>query len=76
MQIKEWKFDKNINRNLMAVLVAKAEKRTKDEKKETEFSYKGKKIRSEKLAELKKRTRVEIIAEAAPNASMAHFCPN
>lgn len=68
MQIKEWNFEKNINQKDMAILVAKEEKRARDEEKETSFYWRGKQIRPEKLANFKKRRIVEEIVPASPSA--------
>jgi hypothetical protein len=70
MQIKEWNFDKNISQKDMAILVAKEEKRARDEEKETSFYWRGKEIRPEKLANFKKRRMAEEIVLASPSACM------
>ncbi|CZR53411.1 uncharacterized protein PAC_03289 [Phialocephala subalpina] len=69
MQIKEWKFDKNISKAQMAILVAKAEKRARNGNKQTAFYYKGKEIRSEKLVSFQKRSMTERTIPASPSAA-------
>lgn len=68
MQIKKWNFDKNITKNDMALLVAKAEKRGREEGKETIFYCSGQRIRPERLIGFKKR-KVSIDAPS-PSAGM------
>ncbi|KAF8857715.1 hypothetical protein BDZ45DRAFT_423787 [Acephala macrosclerotiorum] len=69
MQIKEWQFDKNIRKNQMAILVAKAEKRARDVDKETTFYCNGKEIKPNKINNFKKRTQFDAIDAASPNAA-------
>ncbi|CZR56273.1 uncharacterized protein PAC_06161 [Phialocephala subalpina] len=69
MQTKEWGFDKNLSKNDMAILVAKAEKRKRDDGKETKFYNGGQEIRSERLAGFKKRKMAETIDAPSPSAA-------
>ncbi len=71
--MKEWKFDKNINKNDMTILAAKAEKRARDGDKQTIFYCRGEIIKSEKLVNFQKRMVVEDIAPASPSAGMLRF---
>lgn len=54
-KLKEWKFEKNIAAADMSILVAMAEKRKRDEGKETRFFHSGAEIKSEKFENFKKR---------------------
>lgn len=68
MQTKEWNFGKNVHKNDMAFLVAKAEKTAQDSNKDTIFYSRGKEIGSEKIASFQKRRVAESIAAASPSA--------
>ncbi|KUJ07828.1 uncharacterized protein LY89DRAFT_789494 [Mollisia scopiformis] len=65
MQIKEWHFDKNLTKNDMAILVAKAQKRARDEGKETIFYHQDQEVSAERLSNFKKRK----VDAASPSAA-------
>lgn len=69
MQIKEWKFDKNISRNQTDLLAARA----RDGDNETTLGSKGKEVRSGKLSNFKKRKIAEKIVPAPQGTGMRPF---
>lgn len=62
MQVKEWSFDKNLSRSDMTILVAKSEKRAREEGKETVFYSRGQEISSDKFVQFKKRKLEDVVA--------------
>lgn len=64
----EWRFEKNVSAKDMQVLVAKAEKRARDEGKETVFWHAGVRIRPERVENFKKRKIVGNGDVASPSA--------
>jgi hypothetical protein len=54
-KLKEWNFEKNIPGRDMGFMVERAEKRKRDEGKETEFLRCGQTVPSDKLESFKKR---------------------
>jgi ribosomal protein L2 len=54
-KLKEWKFDKNISSNDMSAIVLKAEKRAREEGKETIFFHGGTEITRERIEQFKRR---------------------
>lgn len=69
MQVKEWNFDKNLSKNDMAILVAKAEQRKRNGGKETAFYCAGQMIRPARLDAFKKRKTAETIDAPSPSAT-------
>ncbi|PVH87417.1 hypothetical protein DL98DRAFT_525470 [Cadophora sp. DSE1049] len=55
MKLKEWRFEKNLSKHDMEIIVAKARKRTRDESKDTIFYYGSTQIRPERIENFKKR---------------------
>ncbi len=64
MKLKEWNFEKYLNRRDMSTLVAKAKKRKRDEGKETIFAHHGIEIGKEKFDNFKRR-KISVSREAA-----------
>lgn len=71
MQIKEWNFEKNLSKSDMAILVSKAEKRAREEGKETVFYTRGQKIGAEKFESFKRR---KMAVSAAASLDAREFC--
>jgi len=55
MKLKEWNFEKHLSKTDMAVIVAKSEKRLREEGKQTAFFHGGSQITLEKLENFKRR---------------------
>ncbi|CZS88978.1 uncharacterized protein RAG0_00475 [Rhynchosporium agropyri] len=55
MKLKEWRFEKNLSKHDMEIIVAKARKRSRDESKNTIFFYGATQIRPERIENFKKR---------------------
>jgi hypothetical protein len=53
--LKEWKFDKKISATDMRMVVAKGEKRARDEGKDTTFFHGGVKITTGRIEQFKRR---------------------
>ncbi|KAF8863776.1 hypothetical protein BDZ45DRAFT_88170 [Acephala macrosclerotiorum] len=76
-KLREWNFDKNLTKNEMKVVIAKAEKRATEEGKETIFFHRGNMVPPAKFSAWQKR----IIASspASPHAktpaTIAYFTP-
>jgi hypothetical protein len=68
--LKEWKFDKYISAGDMSILVAKGEKRARQEDKETVFYRGAFEIKAERLEQFKRRKATKNIAPASPSAGM------
>ncbi|CZR62804.1 related to cercosporin resistance protein [Phialocephala subalpina] len=64
-KLKEWQFDKNLPLNVMGFVIAKAEKRVRNENKETVFYHRDSQISSAKIRNFKKRM-TKTAAEGAP----------
>jgi hypothetical protein len=54
-KLKEWKFEKNIPANDMSFIVAKAEKRAREEGKETIFFHRETQVTRERIEQFKRR---------------------
>ncbi|TVY33465.1 hypothetical protein LOCC1_G007635 [Lachnellula occidentalis] len=67
-KLKEWGFDKNIPAQHMRILVAKAEKRARDDGKETVFLHRGFQVGQEKLEHFKRRKKTQLMEAASPSA--------
>jgi UDP-2,3-diacylglucosamine pyrophosphatase LpxH len=53
--LKEWNFDKKISARDMSILVAKAEKRVREDGKDTIFFHGGSQITKERIDQFKRR---------------------
>jgi hypothetical protein len=53
--LKEWKFDKKISATDMRIIVAKAEKRARDDGKDTTFFHGGVQITTARIEQFKRR---------------------
>lgn len=58
MKLKEWRFEKNLSKHDMEIIVAKARKRARDESKDTVFFYGNTQVRPERIENFKKRKTV------------------
>jgi hypothetical protein len=68
--MKEWNFNKNLPATSMNIMIAKAEKRRREEGKETMFRHGDLLIRPEKFENFKKRKTTKVVAEIlSPTAS-------
>jgi hypothetical protein len=65
-KLKEWKFEKNIAAADMRVLIAKGEKRKRDEGKKTKFFHSGTEIKPERFENFKKRKNTKYMDVASP----------
>jgi len=74
MKLKEWKFDKNVPSKDMGFVVAKAEKRAREEGKETEFFFGQTSISNKKIETFKKR-RFEEMEDASALEAGECFAP-
>jgi hypothetical protein len=73
MKLKEWRFDKNIPAEDMQILVAKAEKRSRDEGKETLFLHGGVPVTSQRFEHFKRRKSTQAMEAASPTAGMLNM---
>ncbi|CAL3971432.1 unnamed protein product [Diplocarpon coronariae] len=72
MKLKEWRFEKNLSKRDMEVIVAKARKRAWDESKETVFFYGSTPIRPERIENFKKRkTGKHVVSSRASTSQSA-----
>jgi hypothetical protein len=67
-KLKEWRFEKNISATDMNIIVAKAEKRVREEGKETVFFHGKTEITRERIEQFKRRKTTKAIEEALPSA--------
>lgn len=73
MQLKEWGFEKYLPASQMKIVVAKAEKRARDEGKETIFFNGQFQISPERIEAFKKRKTVREAVPASPSAGLCWF---
>lgn len=69
-KLKEWKFDKNISSNDMKIILAKAEKRAREDGKGTEFFHGDTQISPERIAQFKRRKICKSEDVPSPTAGM------
>jgi hypothetical protein len=69
-KLKEWKFDKNISATNMSIVVAKAEKRAREEGKETVFFHGDCQISPERIQQFKRRKTSKIAEAESPAAGI------
>jgi hypothetical protein len=67
-KLKEWRFEKNISATDMSIIVAKAEKRVREEGKETVFFHGQSEITRERIEQFKRRKTTKAVEEALPSA--------
>jgi hypothetical protein len=72
-QIKEWKFDKYLTTERKKTIVAKAEKRQRELRKETVFYQGGVRITEERMESSKRRMMNEG-NQASPSPGKCHGC--
>lgn len=68
MQLKDWGFEKYVSASDMRILIAKAEKRSIEENKDTIFFNRGCQIPQEKIDLFKRRKVTKQAAPASPSA--------
>ena len=68
MKLKEWRFEKYLSEIDMKIIVAKADKRSREQKKTVFFHHRNR-LAAEKIENFKKRAVKESIA-ASPSASL------
>jgi hypothetical protein len=68
MQLKAWNFDKNVSAMDMGIVAAKAEKRAREEGKETIFFHGDSQISSERIEYFKRRKTTKLADAASPSA--------
>jgi hypothetical protein len=66
-KLKEWRFEKNISATDMNIIVAKAEKRVREEGKETVFFHGQSEITQERIEQFKRRKTTKAVDEVLPN---------
>ena len=71
-KLKEWKFDKKISTTDMRIVVAKAEKRARNEGKDTTFFHGDMQITAERIEQFKRRKTCRKDIEVSPSAGMHH----
>jgi hypothetical protein len=68
MQLKAWNFDKNVSATDMGIVAAKAEKRAREEGKETIFFHGDSQILPERIEYFKRRKIMKLADAASPTA--------
>jgi hypothetical protein len=71
MKLKEWNFEKYVPASQMRILVAKAEKRAREENKETVFFNGETQIDPQRFSLFKKRKSTKEADAASPSAGMS-----
>jgi hypothetical protein len=71
-KLKDWGFDKHLSERDMKFVVAKAEKRSMEEGKETEFFHNGSLISNTKIGNCKRRKTFRVSETVSP--SVGEFC--
>jgi hypothetical protein len=66
MQIKEWKFEKHLKAENMMTVLTKAEKRARDEGKESIFFHAGSEISNQRIVNFKKRKIAQKLESTSP----------
>ena len=67
-KLKEWRFEKNISATDMNIIVAKADKRVREEGKETVFFHGQSEITRERIDQFKRRKTTKTAEEVLPSA--------
>jgi len=75
MKLKEWGYEKHLTTGEMKVIVAKAEKRFREEGKDTVFKHNDVVIPSSKLENFKRRKVVRESGPASASARELHAYP-
>ncbi|KAH6677575.1 hypothetical protein B0J14DRAFT_560363 [Halenospora varia] len=65
-KLKEWRFEKNIPSSAMGILVAKSEKRKREQGKETQFFYGDIEIKPQTISNFKKRKTTKVVDITSP----------
>jgi hypothetical protein len=66
-KLKEWGFDKNVPAEVMQVLVVKAQKRKREEGKETVFIRGDTEISAERMEHFKRRKTTHVVEALSPS---------
>ncbi len=75
MKLKEWNFEKNLSEEDKKIMIAKREKRLRDEGKETTFFHHGIIIPGSKIDSAKRKKPDQETATISPSAGMSTFLP-
>jgi hypothetical protein len=67
-KLKDWNFDKNISAHGMSIVLAKAQKRSKNEGKETAIFHGGAQITRERVEQFKRRKTTKDADAVSPSA--------
>jgi hypothetical protein len=67
-KLKEWNFDKNISSHDMSIIVAKSDKRARDEGKETDFFHGETRIPRQRIEQFKRRKTWKTAEPVSPSA--------
>lgn len=65
--MKEWRFEKNISATDLSIIVAKAEKRVREEGKQTVFFHGNSEITRERIEQFKRRKTTKVIEAGSPS---------
>jgi hypothetical protein len=68
MKLKEWGYDKYLSTTEMQIVIAKAEKRAREEGKETMFFHGESQITTKRIENFKKRKLTKELEVASPSA--------
>jgi hypothetical protein len=68
MKLKSWGYEKYLNSADKKILVAKADKRTREEGKNTAFFHRGSEIQPNKIECFKKRKMTNFVEAVSPSA--------
>ncbi len=71
-KLKEWGYEKHLSQSDMKILVAKGEKRLREEGKGTDFFHHGIEVPKKKIETFKKRKVVRESDPASPSACKSH----
>ena len=67
-KLKEWGFEKHISATDMSIIVAKAEKRVREEGKETVFFHGQSEITPQRIERFKRRKTTKAVEDMLPSA--------
>ena len=72
-KLKEWNFEKNIPASDMAMVLSKAEKRSREEGKETTIFHGGNQISKERIEQFKRRRTFREEVAMSPSAGISPY---
>ena len=67
-KLKEWRFEKNLSASDMSIIVAKSEKRVREEGKDTVFFHGQSEITQERIEQFKRRKTTKAVGEVFSRA--------